>query len=169
MTTLYIVLKEWKLLLIAFLSLLLVCSGLNVVKQEGQYKALEHKHAMYVQQVKAAETEAQLKQTQKDLAVSEQFRQIEVKHNEQVQKLTADISNASLATNRLSKQLTSAEDRIKQGNADEVRAYSLVLSKSFSDCTGRYADVAGQLDKTEANAASTVEKYNSLIDMLQQQ
>ena len=48
MQTIYIVLKEWKLLLISFLSLLVVCLGTQVIKQEQNYKVLENKQALYV-------------------------------------------------------------------------------------------------------------------------
>lgn len=166
MVTLLNILKYWKFLLFGTLVALLLGASMYITELRNDKAKLQQKFNTYEQQVREANLTQQVEQARKDLETSQKLITIEVQHNEQVKKLHTDLANANSATRSLSEQLANAKTRIEKASLDEVKAYSVVLTDTFRDCTGAYTEMAARVDEYKLNASKVTDQYNTLVDYL---
>lgn len=164
MTVLYVLLREWKLAVIGILSVLLLATGVYTSGLKLDNQKLQTSFSTYVRNVEEAKLKQEVEEAEKALEVTRQFHEIEVKHNAQITKLAANLTAANNAKHSMSVSLANAEARIKTDEADKVRAYSLELSNVFRECNATQLELGKTLDEHRINAESIKEKYNTLVD-----
>ena len=167
MIYLIVALKEWKLILIAILScLLLTCTaGLYTVGNEKEILKLEYDK--YVQDVTKQNIKNEAAKKAKALEIVKQQHEVEVKYDEKIRELQHDVAESGDALTSLHKQLKQAQQHSKAVNTPEAAdSYSNSVSELFEDCSARYAGMAETADKHRLAEGQAVESYNKLVDEL---
>ena len=165
-TTLKIVLQQWKLMLIGLLLFMWILACVCISQLKHDKVVIQNKFESYVQEVQKKELQNKLEQTEKALETSQTLIQIEVKHNAEIKQIASDLVNANSAVNSLSESLADANTRAVKAETGQVRAYASELSNILTECNGRYIQVAEKADEHRANEAAVKEKYNALVDLV---
>lgn len=146
MTYLYVLLKEWKMVLITLLSfviviLLLTGSKLESDKAKIQAEFLNYKKDQTVLVAKL-ETQAKTKEAEWSKKISEVERNATVKIN-QANDARRD---ADAAAYRLSKQLNTANDKLAKASRETAIAYAITANSVFEECSTEYRKMAEKAD-----------------------
>lgn len=159
-----LMLKEWKLILIGILSILLLSAGIYISALKDDKQQVQLKFDNYVKTIEEVRLKQEIEEAEKALEVTRQLHDIEVKHNAQITKLAANLADANNAKHSLSISLANAETRIKTVESEKVRAYALELSNVFRECNATQLEMGKTIDEHRIDAESVKEKYNTLVD-----
>ena len=164
MPFLLLILKEWKVSLIALLSTLLLISITCISQLQNAKDKVKNEFDNYITTVEKQSLININKQKQKELEVLEKQKQIEVQHNEQIKNLSNDVANARDSAYSLSKQLTNNASKLSKLTEEQNRAYTTTLSELFEDSTTKYREVSEIADEHRLAEERCVGLYNALVD-----
>lgn len=166
MTFILLVLKEWKLSLVAVLSTLLAISVIFGLHSSSEKAQVEAEFKTYTQEIEHQNLLAANMQKQREVKLLAKQNEIEVLHNAEIKKLQTDVANATAASHSLSEQLTKAKSRIPTADITATRVYAQTVTELFRNCTAEYTEMGIRADEHRVNEDRAIDLYNSLVDEL---
>ncbi|MBJ9984415.1 hypothetical protein IAE19_03035 [Acinetobacter sp. S40] len=142
--------KRWALIII-----LLICclfQSCQVNKLVGEIKALKQQHADYIIQQQLAAEKAKVQAAQQERRWAEQITQAEQNYNVKIKKIQSDVSAAQSAAISLSKQLSTAKQRMPTASRETIIEYTNTNSDILESCITEYRNVAQKADEHAADA-----------------
>lgn len=142
--------KRWTLIII----LLIFClfQSYQVNKLAGEVKDLKQQHADYITQQQLATEKAKVQAAQNERRWAEQITQVEQNYNDKIKKIKSDADSARSSADSLSKQLTSAKQRVSTASRETIIEYSNTGSDVLESCITEYRAVAQKADEHAADA-----------------
>ena len=165
MPFLLLILKEWKVSLIALLSTLLLISIICISQLQNAKDKVKNEFDNYITTVEKQNLININKQKQKELEILEKQKEVEVNYNEQIKALSNDVAVARNSANSLSKQLADNTVKLSTASKTEVDAYNKSISIVLEDSTTKYLDMAGEADAKRLAEERCVGLYNALVDV----
>ena len=142
--------KRWTLIII-----LLICclfQSCQVNQQAGQIKTLKQQHADYIKKQQLAAEKAKVQAAQNERRWAEQITQAEQNYNAKIKQIQSDADSARSSADSLSKQLTSAKQRVSTASRETIIEYSNTGSDVLESCITEYRAVAQKADEHAADA-----------------
>ena len=164
MTFILLVLKEWKVSLIALLSTLLLISIICISQIQNAKDKVKNEFDNYITTVEKQNLINQNKQKQKELEILEKQKQIEVQHNEQIKNLSNDVANARDSAYSLQQKLNTNSSKFNTLTHNQAVAYNNTISKLFSESIEEYREMGSRADEHRLAEERCIGLYNSLVD-----
>lgn len=134
-----LLLKYWREGVIGLVSLLLTWALFYIYYEYNQIKSLKQDHLIYVQQQEQLQLKAQVDADQKMITAERNY-------NEKIKQINADANHAQSVANSLSKQLSSAKERLSQAPKQTIIEYTNTNSDVLNECITEYREVAQKAD-----------------------
>lgn len=149
--------KRWALIII-----LLICclfQSYQVNKLAGQITTLKQQHADYITQQNLAAEKAKVQAAQNERRWAEQITQAEQNYNAKLKQIQSDVNSARSSADSLSKQLSTAKQRMSSASRETVIEYADSSSDILESCITEYRAVAQKADEHAADAERLIKAW----------
>ena len=166
MPFLLLILKEWKVSLIALLSILLLTSIICISQIQNAKDKVKNEFDNYITTVEKQNLININKQKERELEIANKQRETEVKYVKQIKELQTDVANTNASNRSLQQQLTKAKSRISEALVGEVRAYASTTTELLETCSARLEYYGTKAQEHREAEVRAVELYNNVVDGL---
>lgn len=146
MTYLYVLLKEWKMLLITLLSFVIVILLLTGSKLEADKAKVENEFSDYRKAQTILTEKAKVKAKEQELLWQKKLTEAQANANKKIAEANDAKRNADAAANRLSKQLSTANKRLSEATRETAIEYAVTSNTVLESCIAEYRDMAEKAD-----------------------
>lgn len=159
MTYLYVLLKEWKMVLITLLSFVIVILLLTGSKLESEKAKVQAEFLNYKkdQTVLVAKLETQAKTREAEW--SKKIAEVETNAVIKINQANAARRDADAAANRLSKQLSAANTKLVNASKEASANYAIAANSVFEECSSEYRKMAEKADGHAIDAERLSESF----------
>lgn len=146
MTYFYVLLKEWKVLLIAFLAFIIVILLLTGSRTENEKQKIENDFNSYKQSQVLLTEKAKASVTAQELLWQQKLTEVQYNANKKINEADAARRTADAVATGLSKQLNTANKRLSEATRETAIEYATTSNSVLESCITEYRVMAEKAD-----------------------
>lgn len=146
MTYFYVLLKEWKVLLIAFLAFIIVILLLTGSRAENEKQKIENDFNSYKQSQVLLTEKAKASVTAQELLWQQKLTEVQYNANKKINEADAARRAADAVATGLSNQLNTANKRLSEATRETAIEYATTSNSVLESCITEYRVMAEKAD-----------------------
>lgn len=164
MTYLYLLFKEWKAFLIAFLSFAILILLLTGTRLEADRDKAIHDLATYKQKQEVLVAQANAKAKEQEVLWATKLYKVEQNAIKKINEASDAKRDADAAASRLSKQLSTANERLSKAPRETIIEYTVTNNTILEECVFEYRKMAETSDGHAIDAERLINSFPTTIE-----
>lgn len=146
MTYFYVLLKEWKMVLITFLAFVIIILLLTGSKLENEKSKVVNDFNIYKQKQSLQIEKAKSDAKEQELKWQKKITEVQYNASKKISEADAARRDADSAATRLSKQLSTANQRLSEATRETAIEYATTSNSVLESCIAEYRVMAEKAD-----------------------